>query len=262
MFSTADFSEYEKLWTNSENLLTPNELQDALGNAFVLFFETNPGRIANSEIFLNLLLQKTEKFMSNSQIFEMFWAKNILHEAHSLNLSFEVLWNFLSNHTNEKERKEILLKDDLDDKNFYFSRPYKELKERYSSYIYWYYHYDFTPFKIFHRALIKRKTYTFDFTKEIYQEYLNKSEIQEIILNSFDFLYYVIGNEDEEYFKEFASILKKFFEGNEKKLKRFLESKNELINLSVFELIEDFQGLSHSRHKWFNNCETLYDLIK
>jgi len=262
MFSPAAFSAYEKLWTNSENLLTQNEMQDALGDALVFYFEIIPSLFANHEEFLNLLLEKVVKFLSNSQIFKMFLTKNILHEAHWDDPSFKILWNFLSKYTNEQERRVILLQDDLDDKNFYFWSSYNEVKENYSKYEYRYFYYDFTPFKIFHRALTIPTAFTFDFTKQIYQKHFSKPEIQEIILSSNDFLYYAIGRAFEEPFKKFVSFLEEFFEGNEKLLKEYFERKIEPINLSVFELVEDFRGLPHSKPKWFKNLKTISDLYE
>jgi len=223
MFSTADLSEYEKLWTNFENLLTQNEIQDALGDALVLYFEIYQNDKADSKKFLNLLLEKVEKFLTNFQIFEMFLTKNILHEAHWNADSFEILWNFLNNHTNDQEQRQILLQDDLDDKNFYFYSLYYDSKKSYSSFKYPYFYYDFAPFKIFHRALTIPDGSTFDFTKQIYQKHFSKSEIEEIILSSNDFLYYAIVRADEESFKKFVSFLEELFEGNEKLLKEFLE---------------------------------------
>jgi len=260
IFSTDDFIEYEKLWTNFENLLTQNEMQNALGDALLLYFEINPFGKSSHKKYLNLLIKKAEKFLTNSQIFEMFLTKNILHEAHWEPESFVTLWNFLSNHTNKEKRRKILLLDDFGDKNFYFWSSYNELKKIYSSYEYSYFYYDFTPFKIFHRAFIFNVHDTFNFTKEIYQKHFNKSEIQEIILNSNDFLHYVIGVADEEPFKEFVLFLKELFKGNEKLLIEYLERKIEPINLSIFEHVEDFRGLPYSEPNLFNNLETILDL--
>jgi len=256
MFSTADFSEYEQLWKNYENFLTHIEMQDALGDALVLYFETYPNDKVGHEKFLNLLLEKADFFLSNSQIFEMFLTKNILHEAHWDDESFVILWNFLDDHTNKQERKTILLQDDADDKNFYFYITSNELKGSFSSYVYNYFYYNFEPFKIFHRALTIANGYTFDFTIEIYQEHFDTSEIQKIVLNSNEFFNYVIGKAEEEPFAEFILFLKKLFEGNEKLLKEYLDRK---IN-PVFELFEDFRGHFRSKKNWFNNLKTFSDL--
>jgi len=262
MFSTADFSEYKVLWVHFENILTQNEMQDALGDVLLLYFETYPKDKAGHEKFLNLLLEKAEKFLSNSQIFEMFLTKNILHEAHFDPKGFKILWNFLSNHTNVEERRKILLQDDLDDKNFYFYISSNEVKKSYSIYKYRYFYYDFTPFKIIHRALTVPSGYTFDYITEIYQKHFSKSEIQEIVLSSNDFLYYVIGTANEDSFEEFASFLEDIFDGNEKKFKEFLERKIVPANMSVFEFVEEFRVIPYAKENWFNNLEALFVLIK
>jgi len=260
MFSTV---EYENLWTNFENLLTQHEMQDVIGDALVLYFEIFPSNKPRIEFFLNLLLEKAKKILTSSQIFEMFLNKSILHEAYWSGESFKVLWNFLRNQTNKEERRKILLQNDLDDKNFYFWTSFDELKKSFSRFKYNYFYYDFTPFKMFHRALTVPNSDKFYVTRDIYKEHFNNSEIREIIFGSNDFLYYVIGKAYDEPFKVFTSFLEELFEENEKQLlKKLFERKIDPTNLSVFELVDYYQGLPHFQTKWFNNLKTLSDLIK
>jgi len=144
----------------------------------------------------------------------------------------------------------------LDDKNIYFYTSFNELKPKYFSHNYQYFYSDFTPFKVFHNALTIPYSSTSNFTKEIYQNHFNKSEIQDIILNSNDF-FYAVERAYEDDFKDFIPFLKDLFEGNEKLLRKFLEKKIESTNLSVFEIIEDFRGLPYSQPNWFNNIDSL-----
>ncbi|CAG9811976.1 unnamed protein product [Chironomus riparius] len=260
IFSTADFSEYEKLWTNFENLLSQKEMQVALGDALVLYFEIFPNKNAGHEKFIKLFLKKAEKFLSNSQISDMILEKNILHEAHWDPASFKSLWSFLNNHTSEEQRKDILLQDDLDDKNFFFYSSYNEFKESFSNKIYPYFYFDFTPFKIYHRVLATPDAPIFDFTEEIYQNHFNTTEIQKIFFNTNDFLYYVIGRAEKELFQKFAVFLQNLFKGNERMLKEFLGRKIEPTRLSVFELVEDYRGLSNLRPEYFINLKIISDL--
>ena len=179
--------------------------------------------------------------------------------------SFQALWNFFYNHTNNEERRQILLKNDCDDKNLNFYFSFNDVKKCFSSYSYFYIYFDFTPFKIFHKSITTFDGSSFDFIKEIYLNHFSITEIMEMISNSNDIIYYVIGKAKEEQFNKFVLFLKQIFSGNEKLLKEILERKIKPTNLSIFEIVEDFKGLSHSLPYWFNNLKTfsdLYDEIK
>jgi len=264
-FNPSDFPEYEKLWMDYENLFTVDELQELLGSSIIHYFEVFPNDKVGNELFLSLLLQKSEKFLSSSQIFEMFLNKNILHEAHWFFPSFTILWCFFSGHASRTERKQILLQDDFDDKNFHFWDGPEDMKNYFSIYGYAYFNYDFTPFKILHRSMILPSAVTFDFTQSIYQIHFSQKELQEIISSSNDFIYYAIGKAKEEPCRKFADFLEDLFKGNEESLKELLERKVKRTNLSVLEFVEDFRGLPYYGQDWFANLKIftgLYDRIK
>ena len=258
-------SEYEKIWANFEDSITITDMQNALSTALIQYLEIDPNGKNGHQLYLQLLLMKAEKFLSNAQIYEMFIKENILHEAHWDDWDFEMLWNFLSNHTSVEERKRLLLQDDLGDRNLYFYSDYNDKKTTFSRYNYRYFFYDFTPFKVFHRAMTVPYVSTFNITKEIYHKHFNKTEMQEIILSSNEFIYYVIGRATEEPCKDFVSYLEKLFEGSEKDLKKFLERKIKPTYFSALAYVEDFKGLIYSIPYWFDNLKSfsdLYDRIK
>lgn len=94
-----------------------------------------------------------------------------MHEASRGN--FEVMWKFLCKHITKSERKEILLQDNENDaKNFFFYYyPEGEIKRKFSNYPFYYYYFDFTPFKIFHRFMTVPDGASFDIIKDIYKQH-------------------------------------------------------------------------------------------
>jgi len=255
-FSTSDFSEYKKLWMSFENLIPADQMANFLGDILVHYFEICAYEFKGHEHFLSLLLEKVEKFLTNSHVYEIFLTKSILHGAHWDQTCFRKLWDFLTIHTNKEERKKILLQDDIDDKSFYFYTSRNEMKEKFSKNEYSYIYYDLTQFKLFHRAIITN----FDFIKEIYESHFSEIEVQKMILNSNEFIYYVIRTVNEKPCKELALYLQKLFKGKENLLKEFLKREIKSTNLSVFEFIDVFRGLPHSQPKWFNNIATFTEL--
>ncbi|KAL7014918.1 hypothetical protein ACKWTF_016194 [Chironomus riparius] len=262
LFSTADFVEYKKLWTNFENLLAKAEMQEAIGNAMMNYFEICPDNKDGHDKFLYLLLKKAKKFLSNSQIYEMFMSKNILHEAFWDSGNFKILWTFLSDHSTKDERKQILLHDDLGDKNFYFFSLLNESKDKFSSHKFVYFFYDFTALKIIHRTMTTGNAPAFECVTEIYEKYLTKNEIQEIIMSSTDFLLYLIGKSNENSCRDFVNYLKKLFKGSDNLLLEFLDKKVQPTNLTIFEFIDDYKELVGSKSKWYGNLEILYNLYE
>ena len=102
----------------------------------------------------------------------------------------------------------------------------------------------------------------FECVTEIYEKYLSKNEIQEIILSSTDFLPYLIGKSNENSCEEFVNYLEKLFIGNENLLLEFLDRKVNPTNLDIFEFIEDYKELEDSKSKWFINLKNLYNLYE
>jgi len=260
IFEFSDFHNFTKLWKNYKNLFSKEELRVIFGNYLINYIECNPKLKVERDWFLLFLFIKIEESLSSFEIYEMFLNRNILHEVHWDINSFEDIWNLISNHTNKDQRRKLLSKSDQDDENFYFYFMYNERKKNFIE-SYYYYYYDFTPFKIIHRSLIIPHTQSFTFTKNIYNEHFSKKEILEMILSSNDFFYYVIAK-SEEIPEEFILFLEKLFEGNKKKVKKYFDQKVKPTNLTLYEFINDFRGLTYSRKVWFDNLKTFYSLLE
>ena len=126
----------------------------------------------------------------------------------------------------------------MDDKNFYFYRSYLELKANFSSSMYQYYTYDFTPYNIFHRSLVRPSAPTYDITKQIYVNHFNKTEMQKMILSSNHFIVMLITMTDKEPCERFAEYLEELFVGNENLLKEYFDQKVKPTNLSLLKYVE------------------------
>lgn len=188
----------------------------------------------------------------------MFLTKNIFHKAAWGD--FKTIWNFFKNYTTNEQRRAILLQDDLDDKNFYFHSSYIEAKENFSSTGYSYYPFDYTEFKIFHRSLIRPTAPTYDFTREIYQNHFNRTELQKIIFSSRDFIAYAIIKTEREPFEKFTSYLEELFKGNEKALKENLDQKIKPTNLSALEFVGTLTRFNSLYFDLPDNIKMLTDL--
>ncbi|CAG9797634.1 unnamed protein product [Chironomus riparius] len=249
MFRSSDFDEYKKLWENYENLIPLDQMQNFLGDILVHYFEICGYEVNGHENFLSLLLEKVEKFLTNSEIYEMFLTKSILHGAHWDHICFTKLWDFLKSHTNKYERKMILSKNEVGERHFYFYTSRDDMKDKYSNNQYSYSYYDFTPFKLFHKSIITN----FELIKEIYENHFTKIETQNMILKSNEFLYYAIRTANKRPCEKLVAYLQNLFVGNENALKEFLNRKVYPTDLSIYEFIEVFRGLPHSQAKWFDN---------
>jgi hypothetical protein len=170
------------------------------------------------------------------------------------------MWNILAANTSKPELREILSRSYIDDRNFYFYHSIDELKKSFSPRTYVYLYYDFSQFTILHRSLTTPYFLTFDIVAEIYSSHFNKSEIQDILMNSNDLLYYVIEESLEQSCEKFASYLKDLFADNPEKLKYFLNRKIKPTNFTIFTLIESFKDLAGSETRWSNNLNILKKL--
>jgi len=252
-----DYSEYEKLWEVYEEWLTEQEIQSVLEYAFINYFELFPYK--NTQ-YIQLLTYKIEDFLSNDQIYELYLNSNLLQKAHWDSVQFKHMWNILANHTNMEQQRVILLRNFTDDRHFYFYKSIHELKESFSPRTYVYLYYDFSQFTILHRSLTTPYFLTFDIVTKIYNSHFNKTEIQDIIMNSNDLMYYVIEESLEESCKKFASYLKDLFNENPKALKTFFKRKIKPTNLTIFTLIESFKDLAGSETRWNKNLNILKKL--
>ncbi|XP_070507937.1 uncharacterized protein [Chironomus tepperi] len=251
-FSDFDYEEYETLWTIHENWLTGVDIQHVLENAFINYFEL----FTRGMEYFYILTDKLES-LSEHQIFEVFKNSNMLQKAHWNSNEFDYLWNILAGNATEPQLREILLQNFTDDRNFYFYKAIKELKNQFSNNTYVYLYYDFTKFTILHRALTAPYYLTFNNVREIYYSLFNITEIQDMIISSNDLLYYIVEESLEESCEIFAIYLKELFNENPNVLKKLLEKKIRPTNLNIFSMIESFNNLAGSEVKWSKKVNIL-----
>lgn len=261
--STYVFSlkDYEDIWTKYENLLTREEMHQVLGEILHDqwgFFSD----VDEHEVMIFILQEKIEKFMTSSEIVEMFRTKRILLQFHSGKELFTELYDFLANHTDKAQRREILLQDGTVYQSF---RIFDDVRQKFSYKEFLYFFYDFTPFNILHKSTFGYNSLHFNTMLEIYQNNFNQTEIQNIIASSSDFLYYSIDELPTEKFKKIMLLLENLFRDDKKSLKKFLEQKVEQTNLTIFEFIENFVKLSRSTdtiNDKFKLISELYEKVK
>jgi len=262
-FNVTDIPEYKNMWASFEyNNLTSDVMQEAIGYALIKYIEIYPFNTNENlkNFFLKFLLEKAEKFLSNSQIFNMYMSNSFLHEINSDLPSFEALWQFLVNHTTFIERRQILSADDLDDHNYYFYWSHEDTRNTYSTLLQTCFFYDFTPFKIFHRSASETSIPTFDLTTKIYKEHFNDSEIRELINSSNYGLLYTFGLTVNKDYSKVMSYIERLYSETEELLVDYLDRKVKPIKLSVSEYFEDFKEVGGAQDRWFKNLKVYYAL--
>ncbi|XP_070495393.1 uncharacterized protein [Chironomus tepperi] len=254
---------YADMWGRYEELLTRNETKDVLGDALIQYNEINPCDKKGSDEMMTTLISYIEELnLDDKEVLDMFISKNILHESHFIAVQFEKVWTYLSSHTTMQQRRDILLQDDLDDKNFYLYSVDGDKKQVYARNSYFYYIYDFTPFKVLHRAFIIPSGRTFNQTIQIYAEHFNKYEIQDMIVGSNDFLYYFVDTADTSDFQDVVDYFLELFKGNETKLMNYLDRKIKPTKFNIFGFIENLRDLPQAFSRWFDNLDVLRVLKK
>ncbi|KAL7011727.1 hypothetical protein ACKWTF_014410 [Chironomus riparius] len=227
---------YENLWENNINLLSINDTKLLIGPAINGLVKAGSYlRPAKLNKLLNFILTKAESFLTNFEIFETFKKDTILHRATVFNFLFENLWKFFVQHTTLEQQTEILLKDD----NFGKIRNTGSDGKIY-------FDFDYTNFKIFHFSLFNSIKFggPMILVGQIYEKYFNRTEIQDIILKSNEFMIRVIRYADKDTCKQLAEYLKKVFTGNEEALMEFLMRKIEFTDLNIFDYFKGFSAKS------------------
>jgi len=239
---------YTKIFENIQNNLTKSELITSIGTALYSFSEVGLYSLINKNSdLINFLLNKAEKLLSDQEIFEMFINHKILHRVTIFSFLFENYWNFFERHTTAAQQIEILLKDDCFGKiqtinsngNVYFV-------------------YETFAFKIFQLSLFNSIQLggPFNFVTQLYTRKFNNSDIQTIIFESNDFMLNILAKTDPDTCRQFTVFLEKIFEGNEKKLKEFLNRSIKPTYLTIFNY---FPGLNFNvdskitHFRWLSN---------
>ncbi|KAL7014891.1 hypothetical protein ACKWTF_016175 [Chironomus riparius] len=243
-----EFPYYQKIFEKIQNNLTKSELITLIGTALYSFSDVGlySSINKNSEL-IYFLLNKVEMLLTDHEIFEMFVSHKILHRVTLFSFLFENFWNFFEKHTTAKQQIEILMKSDCFGKiqtansngNVYFV-------------------YETYEFKIFHLCLFNSIQLggSSNFVTQLYARKFNSSELQSLVLESNDFMLNLLGQTDLDTCRQFSVFLEKIFEGNEKKLKEFLNRRIKTTNFTIFNY---FPGLKFnvdskiSHLRWLNN---------
>jgi len=238
---------HEKFHIYLQTFLDNNVYKKFLTNVFEKFVSLQYNFIHSENDFpINFYIQKIETHLTNSEIQEIFFRKNILmttsrrfSEDHFM---FNIVWKLFLNHSNREQQRELLLKTEFDlcdqlQYNFFLEKcsprfAQVNLLQLYLGYV--------DEFQSEHDLIVK-----------IYEEYFSKTEMQKIISNSNNFLPFIVFNDES-----MISLLKYIFKGNEKALKIYLEKKIEGTNLNIFEYMVDV-GLNK-----YANMKMLKELIE
>lgn len=234
------------------NNLEKDQIQNIIGKNLIR--SLNSKRMF--DLYTSVILALAEKCLSSPQIFEMFFKYSILHNASYDYIRFRILWSFLKKHTTFEERIEILLQDSKI--STYYSIT-NELKVKKCKFKYFYCCYDLTQFKLIHKAMINGDFHLLNFVSNIYHEYFTKTEIQEIVLKSNEFICNLIAYASEKKCQHVCFFLQNLFKENKLQLKEFLNRKIEPTDLSLFEFVEDFKELP-IRQTSFKNIHVFSDL--
>jgi len=231
-----------KFWNISQKFLSNQEQKHQISNIFYGISKFN-----DPELYTPYLFNKTEQTFTSPEIHKLFKSKNILHRSVH---NFKPFWDFFVNQTTFDQQKDILtFKIDGECYYYYLYSPDQKC-------------YFYPPFNISHVTLISQYLSThdslqaFDFIKQIYENYFDKSEMQEMILDSNDFMPYLIRLTPFESCERFAEFLKELFKGSEEKLKEFLLRKIHPTNFNIFEYLNNIGVENISK-----NVKLLLDIL-
>jgi hypothetical protein len=233
-FSTFNISSYDSLWTKHGNLLTHSETKNILGDS-IFWFTRNfyNAKFTEYENVLHYLIDKIGRTLNDSEIYEIFVDKNLLQKATLHRFTLENLWNFFTNHTTLDQQKEILKHYDSSGKFLFY------IKLGYINQIY-----DFSKLNILHLTLMySQKDRRFmNYVLEMYTTRLNDTEMQDMILNSNDFLLYAIKYCDKFTSKDYTEYLEKLFDGKERLLKELMDRKIERTDLNAVDYMKSIKA--------------------
>jgi len=227
--------DYGIIYKIAKNLLSKDEMKKFFLNFISIYAKDN--LVLNKKPLF--VLKRFEKLSTDSEINEMFLDRNILHKAANSDAkAFEILFNLFKNHTNLEKQKSALKQAVVEDgwlrnEREYDSIQYSKLKC-----------YGYPQVTILQTSLIsfdpKGNSKTFKLIVEIYENYFNNSEIQEMILGSSLHMPYIVYYCNVESCQNIAQYFKKIFSGNEELLNDFLLQSIEQTNKNIFQYFEDF----------------------
>ncbi|CAG9800003.1 unnamed protein product [Chironomus riparius] len=218
----------QNMMSKIEEILTIQEQKQWLEDVIEIISLTSDKTL--KEIFLN----KFQDIFSDSEIAKIFQDHNILQITAYYDLrdkNFNVFWNFYVNHTT-KEEQILILKQNVEVQcTDYFSfKNNIDIEYAKDECLF------FLRLNVFQYALLTTK---YDKVENVYFDYFNSTEIQDIITSSDDFLPYMLkmnNLKSIDNFKFFQN-LRNYFTKNENYLKKYLIKSREI--LSEFKDNED-----------------------
>ncbi|XP_070504766.1 uncharacterized protein [Chironomus tepperi] len=249
-FSTFNISSYASLWTNHGHLLTHTETKDILGDSIFWFIRNfYNAKFVEYENVLHYLIEKIESTLTDSEIHEIFVTKNLLHKATLHQFTMKHLWTFFINHTNLSQQKDILNHYDSSGKFLFYTQK---------GYIHQIY--DFSKLNILHLTLMySQKDRRFlTYVLDIYKTTLNVTEMQNIILNSNDFVLYALQYCDKFTLRDYTQYLETLFDGKEKLLKDLMDKKIERTDVNPLEYMRSIKAGIPENFDIFNQ---MYDRV-
>lgn len=202
----------DKLWMMVENVFSSTQMKEILSKLFPYTF------IEQDLIFL---MNKLDKFMNNDEIYQQFFKCDAIYYILANSNTFDLVWNFMSNHTTREQQLRILEHSKFCDIEYLPIEIY-------------------TPYNMLFYSLIEvQNIELFVKLTEIYESYFNLPEMQKLITSSSDdFILKLVLITDSKIVELVANYLKRIFDINKKGLEEFLLRKIKPSYLNVFQLSE------------------------
>ncbi|CAH1734728.1 unnamed protein product [Chironomus riparius] len=220
-----DLIVHPKFWNISQKFLSEQDQKQQISSIFYGLSRHN-----DPAPYLPSLISKTVNILTPSEVHKLFKSKNILHRSVH---NFEPFWNFFVNQTTADQQTDMLnLEIDGECFYYYLYSPNQNC-------------YFYPPFNIFHVTLISQypssydSLQAFEFIRQIYEKYFDKSEMQDMILDSNDFMPYMIRLTPFESCERFVEFLRDLFKGSEGKLKEFLLRRINPTSFNIFEYLDN-----------------------
>lgn len=238
-----NLSNYAKLW---ENNITRDDAYSALSTALISFSDYTyvPQKLSKFYGIIDFLLNKTESLMFDPEkILEIYINQKILHRAASHQTIFRKFWEFLVHNSEKQDQIDLLQKNDF----------YGHMWFRYEGKIDNYF--DTIPFKILHFSMMYNMDNVFKFVSGIYDQYLKRRTMRDIILESNWFLIYIVRTADRETCEQVTKYLERLFAEHKKDLLEFLMNKIGTTDYTIFEYFKRFEEKYADKIKVFKNLK-------
>jgi len=225
----------QKMWTRIEENLSRQEQKKWLTD-IIQVVSLTPDRNFAEPFFL-----KIDKIFSNLEVVKLFQDSQILQIAASFNISiFKYLWNFFVSHSTKIEQM-LVLRQQVEIECTGDFNPYGDC-------------YLFPSLNILQASLLDPNFFAINDIRNIYTDYFNPTEIQNLILSSDNFLPYFFYLCQFENCELLDKLLKTFFVDNDSKnsLKKFY--------IRTRDILPSFLNYEYYEDKFEILTQAIYDL--